>query len=70
MKKANFGLIIGTRGFFNPKLAPEARKALLEKLDKLGYVYVTLDENATPYGAVETVENAKKCTGRCPQVNE
>ncbi len=61
MKKANFGLIIGIRGFFNPKLAQEGRKGLLEKLDEQGYGYVTLDENDTQFGAVETVEDAKKC---------
>jgi len=61
VSKTTFGLIIGTRGFFNPKLAEEGRKVLLEKLDDLGYGYVTLSEQDTQYGAVETVEDAQKC---------
>ncbi|MFP4409534.1 MAG: hypothetical protein ACLFPW_13515 [Spirochaetaceae bacterium] len=31
-----FGLLIGTRGFFNPAHAATARKDLLSKLDTLG----------------------------------
>lgn len=61
MNKTTFGLIIGTRGFFNPKLAQEARKVLLAKLEKLGYDYITLSEDDTQYGAVETIDDAKKC---------
>ena len=61
MDKATFGLIVGTRGFFNPKLAETGRKDLMALLDKLGYKYVILSENDTRYGLVETVEDAKKC---------
>ena len=43
-KKLSFGLIIGTRGFFNPKLAQEGREQLLKKLDSLGYSYVILPD--------------------------
>ena len=61
MDKAIFGLIVGTRGFFNPKLAETGRKDLMSLLDKLGYKYVILSENDTRYGLVETVDDAKKC---------
>ena len=61
MKEITFGLIIGTRGFFNSKLAEEDRKHLLDILDHMGYNYVVLDEKATKYGTVETLEDAKKC---------
>ena len=61
MKDISFGLIIGTRGFFNPKLAQEGRKELLAKLDGMGYGYFTLSEKDTQYGAVETAEDAIKC---------
>jgi L-fucose isomerase-like protein len=61
MNKAIFGLIVGTRGFFNPKLAQAGRKDLMALLDKLGYKYVILSENDTRYGLVETVDDAKKC---------
>ena len=60
MKNINFGIIVGTRGFFNPKLAQEGRKELLAKLDKMGYGYFTLSEKDTQYGAVETAEDASK----------
>ncbi len=63
MDKATFGLIVGTRGFFNPKLAETGRKELMALLDKLGYKYIILSENDTRYGLVETVEDAKKCAG-------
>jgi L-fucose isomerase-like protein len=61
MSKATFGLIVGTRGFFNPKLAEAGRKDLMALLDKFGYRYFILSENDTHYGVVETVEDAKKC---------
>ena len=61
MGKATFGLIVGTRGFFNPKLAQTGRKELMALLDKLGYKYIILSENDTRYGLVETVDDAKKC---------
>jgi len=60
-KKTTFGLIVGTRGFFNPKLAAEGRKQLLAKLDKLGYEYVIPPEDSTPNGAIETLADARIC---------
>ena len=60
-KKTTFGLIVGTRGFFNPALAVEARKQLLTRLDALGYSYVIPAEDATPNGAIETLADAKLC---------
>jgi len=60
-RKVTFGLIVGTRGFFNPQLAREGRKQLLSKLDALGYSYVILPEAATAHGAVETRADARKC---------
>ena len=60
-KKLSFGLIVGTRGFFNPKLAQEGREQLLKKLDSLGYSYVILPEGATPNGAIEKLADARKC---------
>jgi L-fucose isomerase-like protein len=60
-KKPTFGLIVGTRGFFNPELAVQGRRDLLAKLDKLGYNYVIPPEDATPNGAIETLADAKVC---------
>jgi len=61
MKKASFGIVIGSRSFFNPELAKETRNELLEKMDRLGYGYFVLSEYDTRYGIIETVEDAKKC---------
>ena len=60
--KETFGLIIGTRAYFNSELAIDVRKTLLEELDKAGYGYVILDECDTPTGgSMETLEDGKKC---------
>lgn len=61
-KKICFGLIVGTRGFFNSKLASEGRKSLTRILTDMGFDYVILPEDATPTGAVETIDDAKKCS--------
>ena len=60
-KKTTFGLIVATRGFFNPQLAAEGRKDLLAKLAELGYDYVIPPEDATPNGAIETLSDARIC---------
>jgi L-fucose isomerase-like protein len=60
MKKITFGLIVGTRGFFNSELASGGRKDLIALLDKLGYDYVILPTEATPTGSVETIADARK----------
>jgi L-fucose isomerase-like protein len=60
-KTPTFGLIVGTRGFFNSELAIQGRKDLLAKMDKLGYNYIIPDEDATPNGAIETYADAKIC---------
>jgi L-fucose isomerase-like protein len=60
-KKVTFGLIVSTRGFFNPRLAQDGRRQLLDKLQKLGYASVILPETTTPHGAIESLADAKKC---------
>ncbi len=60
MKKVTFGLIVGTRGFFNSELASGGRKDLIALLEKLGYEYVILPVEATPTGSVETIDDARK----------
>ncbi len=55
-----FGVLVGTRGFFNPALAGEGRRELLGRLEGLGYDHVILPAQATPTGAVETLEDARK----------
>jgi L-fucose isomerase-like protein len=60
-KKMTFGLIVGTRGFFNSALAVDGRKDLTALMEKLGYEYVILPSDATPTGAIETIDDARKC---------
>lgn len=60
-KKTVFGVIVGTRGFFNANLAAEGRRATLAKLEELGIDAVILPADATPTQAVETYADAQKC---------
>ncbi|TFG67453.1 MAG: fucose isomerase [Anaerolineales bacterium] len=60
-KKTCFGVIIGTRGFFNSALAVNVRKKFLQQLERDGYDYVITPEDATPNGAIESRDHAKIC---------
>ena len=62
-KKQCFGVIIGTRAYFNSELAKDVRKQLLKTLEDNGYDYVILPEDATPTGSssIETREDGLKC---------
>ena len=58
-----FGIVIGTRAYFNSELAKDVRKQLLRTLADEGYDYVILPEDATPTGSssIETREDGLKC---------
>ncbi|MDR1556537.1 MAG: fucose isomerase [Tannerellaceae bacterium] len=58
-----FGVIIGTRAYFNSELARDVRRQLLKTLTDEGYSYVILPEDATPTGSssIETREDGLKC---------
>jgi L-fucose isomerase-like protein len=60
-KKVTFGVVVGTRGIFNPKLAVDGRRDLLTRLEKLGYGHVITEEKVTPNGAIESRADALKC---------
>jgi len=60
-KKITFGVIVGTRGFFNPDHAKNARKDIVAKIEKEGYGLVILPQDATEHGAIETIGDAMKC---------
>ncbi|MDR1525547.1 MAG: fucose isomerase [Tannerella sp.] len=62
-KKMCFGVIIGTRAYFNSELARDVRKQLLKTITGEGYDYVILPEDATPTGSssIETREDGLKC---------
>lgn len=58
-----FGIIIGTRAYFNSEFTKDVRKQLLRTLADEGYDYVILPEDATPTGSssIETREDGLKC---------
>ncbi len=60
--KTCFGVIIGTRAYFNSELARDVRRQLLATMDTLGYEYIILPEDATPTGSssIETREDGLK----------
>ena len=62
-ERMSFGIIIGTRAYFNSELAKDVRKQLLRTLADEGYDYVILPEDATPTGSssIETREDGLKC---------
>ncbi|HUV00565.1 MAG TPA: L-fucose/L-arabinose isomerase family protein [Bacteroidales bacterium] len=55
------GLIIGNRNFFPSNLCIEARERLIKVLKEEGITAVILNSDETPYGTVETFDDAKKC---------
>lgn len=61
MKKAVFGIIVTTRGFFNPELARRGRLRLLKKLHDKGYETVSLEPNGSETGLVETYADSIRC---------
>lgn len=50
-----FALYFGNRGLFPAELIDDSRKALIKAVTENGYDYIVMDENATRFGAVETV---------------
>lgn len=60
--KTCFGVIIGTRAYFNSELARDVRKQLLATLEQNNCEYVILPEDATPTGSssIETREDGLK----------
>jgi len=71
-KKMCFGLIIGTRAYFNSALAKDVRAQLLKIMDELGYDYVILPEDATVTGSssIETREDGLKVAAQFKENRE
>ncbi len=59
-KKTCFGLIVGSRGFFNADLSKGGREQLVKTLENQEFDYRILPERETPNGVVETLSDAKK----------
>jgi L-fucose isomerase-like protein len=61
-KHLTFGLIIGTRSYFNSTLADDVRASLLSTLAEQGHDCVILDPADTPTrGSIETREDGIRC---------
>ncbi|MDP4276001.1 MAG: fucose isomerase [Bacteroidota bacterium] len=60
-KQLTFGIIIGTRNYFNSALAADVRATVLAQITAQGYNYIILDEAETETGSIETREDGKKC---------
>ena len=59
--KPVLGVIVGNRGFFPDELAREGRNEILGVLNTMGCEAVILDERASTFGTVETLEDVKQC---------
>jgi len=59
-QNSTFGVIVGTRGFFNPELARSGRAQVVQRLESLGYGVVIPPKDMTETGAVETTADARK----------
>ena len=58
-----FGIIIGTRAYFNSEIGQRCSQTAVENTCREGYDYVILPEDATPTGSssIETREDGLKC---------
>jgi len=54
------GLIVGNRGFFPSHLCEDGRAIILKVLEKEGINAVAISPDETPYGSVESLEEARK----------
>ncbi len=57
--KTTFALYFGNRGFFPGEVIADARKEMMQALEKSGFGYIIMDEKLTRYGAVETIQEGK-----------
>jgi L-fucose isomerase-like protein len=61
MQKMTLGIIVGNRGFFPDHLCETGRAEVLRVLEEEGINAVILGPDDTPFGSVETLEEAEKC---------
>jgi L-fucose isomerase-like protein len=55
------GVIVGNRGFFPGHLCSQGRAQILKVLEDEGVKPIIFPEDATPYGSVESLTDARKC---------
>jgi L-fucose isomerase-like protein len=61
MKRMTFGVIVGNRAFFPSHLCVTGRQTILKVLDDLGFDAITMPEDASPGGSVESLAEARQC---------
>jgi L-fucose isomerase-like protein len=61
MNKTTLGVIVGNRGFFPDHLCETGRQDILRALEEEGLRAIVLDPADTPFGSVETLDDAKRC---------
>jgi L-fucose isomerase-like protein len=61
MKRTTVGLIVGNRGFFPDHLCETGRQTILDVLETEGINVIALTPEDTPFGSVESLEDAHKC---------
>jgi len=61
MTKTTLGVIVGNRGFFPDHLCEAGRAEVLSVLESEGIDAVILGPEDTPFGSVETLQDAAKC---------
>lgn len=60
-EKTVLGVIVGNRGFFPDALAQEGREQILRVLSEQNYHAICLTPRDTKAGAVETLQDARRC---------
>jgi L-fucose isomerase-like protein len=60
-RPTTLGVIVGNRGFFPSHLCSTGRTETLNAIEKAGLRAVALATDATPYGSVETLADARAC---------
>jgi L-fucose isomerase-like protein len=60
-KPVTLGVIVGNRGFFPKHLCVSGRATILNVLAEEGANVVIVEEDATPYGSIESLTDAQKC---------
>jgi L-fucose isomerase-like protein len=61
-KQMTLGVIVGNRGFFPSHLATSGRLEMIAALEAAGIKPIVLAPETTAHGAVESYEDAKKCS--------
>ncbi len=61
MKQITLGVIVGNRGFFPDHLCQTGRETVLKLLENKGIKAVALTPKHTPFGSIESLQDAEKC---------